>query len=84
MKSLFLKFNYEEMTQTKSKIVESFLKAAYLKIFLNYLQLITIADSLTFNWEQTLKNFFVIPKFFSGSFLRVFSFDCLVCKKKKN
>jgi len=64
--------NIEKDTQ-----VTEFLSSAYLKIFLNYLQLITLISNLELNWTGFLTQIFDCGKVMTGSFLQIISFDCL-------
>jgi len=71
-------FDDEIIAQPKGKVVDAFLISAYLKIFMNYIQIISILNDLELNWGKTLNNFFSFQKTLSGSVLKVISFDCLI------
>ena len=57
--------------------VTEFLSSAYLKIFLNYLQLLSLIGNLDLKWTKSMSQIFDIGKIMTGSFLQVISFDCL-------
>ena len=58
-------------------LIKECLSSAYLKIFLNYLQMLSISKLLDLKWEQSLVSFFQISESVSGSFLKVMNIECL-------
>jgi len=52
--------------------------AAYLKIFLNYSQTISIINSLHLNWNNEINYMFNLQNTVSGSFQNVISVECLM------
>lgn len=51
--------------------------AIYLKIFLNYLQMISIIRTFDLKWPSYVKNYLNIYSFFGGVSSEIFSIDCL-------
>ena len=58
-------------------MVNECLNSAYLKIFLNYLQMLSISKSLDLKWEQSLLTLFQVTDSMSGSFIKVMNVECL-------
>ena len=67
-------------TKSKSFAVERILKAAYIKIFLNFSQSISILANLNLNWNALLTNFFTFLKSSSGNPQEVLAFECVFQK----
>lgn len=59
-------------------MIDDFLSSAYIKIFINFLQLVSFSNSLNLKWNFSLIQFFQMQKSFSGSILKAFSLDCLI------
>ena len=51
--------------------------AAYIKIFLNYSQTISIMGSLHLNWNKELSYIFELQNTASGSFQNAISVECI-------
>ena len=74
-----IRFNY----LTNRKLVDKkfasikILNSAYFKIFINYLQSITIISSLNLKWNESFSHFFQAQKIASGSVHQVLSLECL-------
>ena len=62
-------------------LIKECLSSAYLKIFLNYLQMLSISKLLDLKWEQSLVSFFQISESVSGSFIKVMNIECLFTGK---
>ena len=58
-------------------IVRKSIEAAYLKILINYLQLISIIKNLKINWSTEISRFQLLSSSISGSFVKIISFDCI-------
>jgi hypothetical protein len=50
----------------------------YIKIFLNYLQLVMLTTSINFNWAEISKDFISIQQFVGSISEQIFSYDCLL------
>lgn len=55
----------------------AFLSSAYLKIFLNYLQIFSIIGTLNLKWDKSITSLFNCSKIATGSVLQVISFECI-------
>ena len=53
------------------------LTAAYIKIFINYSQCLSIINSLNLNWNEIFSRFFETHKILSGSVHQVLSLECV-------
>ena len=53
------------------------MRSAYLKIFLNYIQLVSISNGLDLKWSDLILGYFNVNLLLSGSMLKVFSIECL-------
>ena len=62
----------------KSFAIQKMITAAYLKIFLNYSQTISIINSLHLNWNNEINYMFNLQNTVSGSFQNVISVECLM------
>jgi len=62
----------------KSFAIQKMITAAYLKIFLNYSQTISIIDSLHLNWNKEISYMFNLQNTASGSFQNVITVECLM------
>ena len=58
-------------------IVRKSIQAAYLKIMINYLQLISIIENLKLNWNSNILQFFKISSSVSGSLAKTIRLDCV-------
>ena len=58
-------------------IVKKSIQAAYLKILINYLQLISIVQNLKVNWDTNIVQFNTVSSSVSGNFAKIVSFDCV-------
>ena len=56
--------------------------SAYIKIFVNYSQFMTIINSLNLNWGDIVTGMFQIHKTVSGSLNQMISLECVL--KSKN
>ena len=65
----------------KDEFITESIRSAYLKIFLNYLQLVSISNSLDLKWSDLLIGYFNGNLLLSGSVLKVFSLECLFPKQ---
>lgn len=74
IKSLFLEYN----TENKDVLISECWGSAYMKIFLNYLQLLSISNEVSLNWSETLSGLFTSQQIFSGSVIQILSLECLV------
>ena len=76
--------NFSGLTQLsdKSYVVKKMITAAYLKIFMNYSQTISIMNSLHLNWDGKLLQLFSIYKSASGGFQQVISIECFMTSFK--
>ena len=61
----------------KDLIYKKMLTAAYIKIFINYSQCISIINSLKLDWNEIFSKFFQTYKIVSGSFHQVLSLECV-------
>lgn len=58
--------------------IQKSLSSTYQKIFLNYLQMMSISKLLDLKWQQSLLSFFKISESVSGSFISVMNLECLL------
>ena len=72
--------NFSRLMQLSDKtyVVKKMITAAYLKIFMNYSQTISIMNSLQLNWDGKLLQLFSIYKSASGGFQQVISIECFI------
>lgn len=70
-------FNSNSNDIPNQPLIKECLSSAYLKIFLNYLQMLSISKMLNLNWERSLVTFFQISETVSGSFIKVMNLECL-------
>lgn len=61
----------------KEEFITDSVRSAYLKIFLNYIQLVSISKGLDLKWSEFILDFFNINLLLSGSMFKVLSIDCL-------
>lgn len=74
-----IRLNFPSSEKMKSQIaIKRMVKAAHLKIFLNYSQTITIINTLQINWNIVLSNFFSLNKTISGGTGQIITFECFV------
>ena len=57
------------------------LTAAYIKIFINYSQCISIINSLKLNWNEIFSKFIEMHKIVSGGVHQVLSLECVFSGK---
>ena len=70
-------------TKSKSFALDKIIKAAYIKIFVNFSQSISILSNLNLNWNDLLTNFFSFQKSSSGSPHELLAFECVFKKGYK-
>ena len=56
---------------------QSSLETFYMKILINYFQIIMIISSIQLNWDSSIKDIFFVHQAVSGAFFEIISFDCL-------
>ena len=61
----------------KEKKISKMLTAAYLKILMNFFQILAIISFINIHFDSTFYNFVAVQRIFSGSFFNVISLDCL-------
>jgi len=66
-----------QMTRSQNKEIKRAL-SIYLKLFLNYIQMISIIQSLQLNWPFYVGNYLNIYSNIGGATTQILSFDCLV------
>ncbi len=71
-------------TKSKSFALEKIIKAAYIKVFLNFSQSISILANLHLNWNELLTNFFSFLKSSSGNPQELLAFECVFKKGSKH
>jgi len=59
-------------------VVQKMITAAYLNIFMNFSQTISIINGLHLNWQNQVLELFNISKTASGSFQQVVSIECFM------
>jgi len=70
-------------TKSKSFAFEKIINAAYIKVFLNFSQSISILANLHLNWNALLTNFFSFQKSSSGNPQEMLAFECVFQKGYK-
>ena len=66
----------------KEKKTQNILTAAYLKILVNFMQIITAISNLNIKFKSSFYSFVASQKTVSGSIFNVISLDCLLQGKK--
>lgn len=74
MKVLFKEYDREQ----KEVLISECWGSAYMKILLNYMQLLSISNAVSLNWAESLSGFFQTQQMFSGSVVQILSLECLV------
>ena len=73
------RLNFPTSEKMKSEIaIKRMIRAAHIKIFLNYSQTLTIINALQINWNIVLWNFFSLNKTISGGAGQILTFECFV------
>lgn len=54
------------------------MKAAFMKIFVNYMNGLMIINSLKLNWNDVFQNIFDLSETVSGNAGKLISFECVV------
>ncbi len=57
---------------------KAILRSIYMKIFLNYLQIVSLSQTLDFNWNEILVNLFQIQQSAGDLTEQAFSVDCFL------
>jgi hypothetical protein len=68
----------EDNEQSKDKFLNQCWGSSYLKILLNYFQLVSILRKIDLKWDDNLLRFFMVQQIFSGSGMQVISIECLI------
>lgn len=66
----------------KEKKTQNILTAAYLKILVNFMQIITAISNLNIKYKSSFYSFVASQKTVTGSIFNVISLDCLLQGKK--
>lgn len=74
IKTLFIEYNREN----KEVLISEAWGSAYMKIFLNYMQLLSISYAIPLRWDGSLSQMFWALSIFSGSVVNILSLECLV------
>lgn len=80
-KNFLILFNFNKSTQTTSLTKKNIskLKSVYIKLFINFLQIISLLNFLHENEEEsTQKSFNKIIEMASGYFISIISMECLL------
>ena len=72
------------MKISKKNYYIKMLTAAYLKIFINYSQCISIINSLKLDWNEIFSKFIETHKIVSGGVHQVLSLECVFSGKSNN
>ena len=80
---IYYRINLDQLNRLKNRsfAIKKMIKAATLKIFMNYSQTIAIFNSLNLNWDVQLLNIFNMHKASSGGFQEVASLECFFTSK---
>ena len=71
------RLNFPTSEKMKSEIaIKRMIRAAHIKIFLNYSQTLTIINALQINWNIDLSIFFSLNKTISGGAGQILTFEC--------
>ena len=73
-----LNFNSAMNLQEKEFALKTMMLGSYIKILVNYSQIIAILNTLHLNWDQKLSDMFNLHKTISGGVQQVISLECLV------
>ena len=68
-------------SEGKKTLTEIQLNSAYMKLLMNYFQMINIINYLELNWHSAIVKFQTTSKTLSGSFFKVISLECLFKSK---
>jgi len=77
---LFIRLNYNTSMnlQNKNFALKKMILGAYIKIFVNYSQTISIINTLNLNWDQQISDMFNLHKVISGGIQEVIALECLL------
>ena len=64
--------------QNKNFALKKMILGAYIKIFVNYSQTISIINTLNLNWDQQISDMFNLHKVISGGIQEVIALECLL------
>lgn len=77
---IYFRFSYKSSKKLKSKqfAAKKIFFSAYIKIFLNYTQIISIISCLNLDWGSIMVNQFSVFNSTSGNMHQVISYECLI------
>ena len=68
----------------KKYVIKKSIESAYMKIMINYIQIVTICNSLKINWDSLLTKFYSVQNSVGGNIFKIVSLNCLLKGKQYN
>lgn len=66
----------------KKYVIKKSIESAYMKIMINYIQIVTICNSLKINWDSLLTKFYSVQNSVGGNIFKIVSLNCLLKGRK--